>query len=275
MRRFGRYDIDDPGKIQGRDEVRAGDRSVAAIRLRAALDALGSIGGSVLLLGCGAGRYVRALKRYRPDLDVVGGDLSEIALQEALGLDRDGHYVALDASRLPFSDGSFDGVVFFDLLEHVPEYRRMLAEIHRVLEPGGALHFYVPLEDQPGSIYTLLKDSDRLPLRIWKRDHVGHINFFTSADVLHATWTAGLEVTGASFGFHPFGQLHDLVDYWQRERMAGGAGVLPLGAVNRIARVIFLFTWRLSYFEDRLYHGPRLASGIHVTATRPPAAPGF
>jgi SAM-dependent methyltransferase len=268
MRQVGRYDINDPRKIQGRDEVSPGDRSVAAIRLNHCLEAFTNLTGRVLILGCGAGRYVRAVKRERPDLHVIGCDLSLAALREASDLDPGGDYVALDASLLPFSDHSVQGVVFFDLLEHVPEYHRMLSEIERVLSPGGRIHFYTPLEDQPGSIYSLLRTSERLPLRTWKQDHVGHINFFRSAEVVQDVWNAGLEVDHVRYGFHPFGQIHDLVDYWQRERQSGGGGVIPLKAVRLIARVTFLFTWRLSYIEDRLYDGPVLGSGLHLTATR-------
>jgi SAM-dependent methyltransferase len=268
MRRIGRYDIDDPAKIQGRDEVFSSDRSVAGIRLNYCLEALQRITGTVVLLGCGAGRYVRALKRSRPDLCIVGCDLSVSALREARRVDSESHYAALDASLLPFQDCSVQGVVFFDLVEHVPEHQRMLNEIQRILAPGGVLHFYTPLEDQPRSIYRLLASSDRIPLRTWKRDHVGHINFFTSTDVLRNVQDAGLRPARVAFGFHLFGQLHDLVDYWQRERAAGGSGRMPLKAVRLISRVIFLFTWRLSYFEDRLYDGSLFASGMHLSATR-------
>lgn len=268
MRQVGRYNIDDPSKIQGRDEVNPGDRSVAAIRLNHCLDAFQDVSGNVLVLGCGAGRYVRALKRIRPDLHVIGCDLSFAALREARDSDPAGDYVALDASMLPFGDDTIGGVVFFDLIEHVPEYERMLAEIRRVLRSNGVLHFYTPLEDQPGSIYRLFKSSSRFPLRTWKQDHVGHINFFRSEDVIHDVWNAGLQVNDVRYGFHPFGQLHDLVDYWQRERNAGASGTLPVGAVRLISRVIFLFTWRLSYLEDRVYEGRILGSGLHLTARK-------
>lgn len=268
MRQVGRYDIDDPGKIQGRDEVHSDERSVAAIRLRYCLDALDGTSGRVLLLGCGAGRYARALHRGRPDLSVVGGDLSIAALREARRTDPAGDYLSLDAGCLPFPDSSFGAVVFFDLLEHVPGHFRMLGEIARVLKPDGVLHFYVPLEDQPGSIYRVLGSSGRFPIRTWKQDHVGHINFFRSEDVLHDVWHAGLKVVDTRYGFHPFGQVHDLVDYWQRERQSGGPGILPPALVQSIARGIFLFTWRLSYIEDRLYDGRTLASGLHLTARK-------
>lgn len=268
MREVGRYNIDDPGKIQGRDEVSPGDRSVAAIRLNHCLNAFREVSGHVLVLGCGAGRYVRALKRERPDLEVTGCDLSLAALREAVAADPVGNYVALDASELPFADETIGGVVFFDLLEHVPAYYRMLQEIDRVLSPGGVLHFYTPLEDQPRSVYRLLKSSRRLPLRTWKQDHVGHINFFRSEEVIRDVWNSGLNVCDVRYGFHPFGQIHDLVDYWQRERNAGSPGILPPGAVRIATRLTHLFTWRLSYLEDLLYDGPVLGSGLHLTARK-------
>ncbi len=269
MRHVGNYDIEDPAKIQGRDEVDADDRSLAGLRLRDALEAMGDTYGRVLLLGCGAGRYVRAIKRSRPDLDVYGGDLSLNALREAQRADDESEYVALDASRLPFAGNSFAAILFFDLLEHVPDYQRLLCESLRVVEPGGRLHFFVPLEGQPGTLYHMLRDSEWLPIHRWKRDHVGHVNQFTSDDVIRTVWETGFEVTHVRFGFHPTGQIHDVVDYWQRERAAGAPGILPTKAVGLIARGVFLFSWRLSYLEDRLYGGPTLASGLHLTARKP------
>jgi SAM-dependent methyltransferase len=49
-----------------------------------------------------------------------------------------------DAAALPFEDGSLDAVVMLDVLEHVPDPRAVVAEIRRVLSPGGALVLSVP-----------------------------------------------------------------------------------------------------------------------------------
>ena len=269
MRHVGGYDIEDPSKIQGRDEVGLNDRSPAALRLRDALDALGDSYGRILLLGCGAGRYVRALGRARPDLRVHGGDLSINALHEARRRDATSEYVALDASVLPYRDGVFSAVVFFDLLEHVPDVHGLLREAARVLKRGGVLHFFVPLEAEPGTLYHMLRHSDRVPIHRWKRDHVGHINRFVSDDLIRYVWDAGFEVTDVRYGFHLTGQIHDVIDYWHRERAAGGEGLLSTRTVDLISRGVFLFTWRLSYLEDRLYGGRSLASGLHLTARTP------
>src|SRR5919109_4641629 len=44
-----------------------------------------------------------------------------------------------DARSLEFPDGSFDAVYSFGVLQHIPEVQRAVAEIHRVLKPGGEL----------------------------------------------------------------------------------------------------------------------------------------
>ena len=261
-----RYDIDDPTKIQGRDELRLGDHNLAELRLDRALEAVGDRAGRLLLLGAGAGRYARALAAARPDLDIVAGDLSQVAVAEAIERGGPPAYLVMDAQHLPFRDACFSAVVFFDLLEHVPDPSTMIAECRRVLALGGVLHFFVPLEDQPGTLYRALRDGRRIPIHRWKEDHVGHIQRFQQADVLQLVWDSGLTVTSVKHSFHLIGQVHDIVDYWQRDRSAGGRGRLPVPLVKLATRGLFLITWRLAYLEDRVYDGGKLASGLHVTA---------
>jgi len=262
------YDVDNPATIQGRDDLRPGDHSLAELRLDRALEALGDRAGRLLLLGAGAGRYARALANARPDLDVVAGDLSHVAISEAVQVGGPPIYLIFDAQQLPFNDASFSAVIFFDLLEHVPDPAQMIHECHRVLEHGGVLHFFVPLEDQPGTLYRAFRKGRRIPIHHWKERHVGHIQRFQQSDVLQLVWGAGLTVTNVQHSFHLVGQVHDIVDYWQRERASGGSGKLPLPLVKLATRGVFLVTWRLAYLEDRLYDGGKLASGLHVTAER-------
>jgi len=264
------YDVDDPGKIQGRDDIVIGSRNIAEIRLQRALDSIGEVSGRLLLLGAGAGRYARALAQARPDLDVVAGDLSPVAVQEAVQHGGQPMYLVFDAQQLPFGSEAFGAVVFFDLLEHVPDPLRLLRECARVLTHGGVLHFFVPLEAQPRTLYHALRDDARVPIHRWKLNHVGHIQHYTATDVIQLVWNADLRPAGTSYSFHLVGQVHDIVDYWQRERVSGGAGRIPLRLVRIVTRGVFLFTWRLAYVEDRLYSGPMLASGLHLTAAKPP-----
>ena len=76
-------------------------------------------------------------------------ELNEAGTLHAL-LAHSPHYVygafpEVDMQRLPYPDGSFDLVIHSDTLEHVPQPLRALAECRRVLMPGGALCYTVPV----------------------------------------------------------------------------------------------------------------------------------
>jgi SAM-dependent methyltransferase len=94
---------------------------------------------SVLELGCGAGTYVRALgKRGHA---VVGLDYSLPSLGRAKAGDSAGvgRYVGGSASSLPFGAGSFGAVMCIGVLQALQDPAAALAEIARVLRPGGVL----------------------------------------------------------------------------------------------------------------------------------------
>lgn len=57
-----------------------------------------------------------------------------------------------DVTRLTFDDGSFDGVLSLDVLEHVPDYTKALREFVRVLKPGGTLVATFPFTDGPNTV---------------------------------------------------------------------------------------------------------------------------
>lgn len=94
-------------------------------------------GAEVLDLGCNVG-YGAAL--LRPHCArVIAVDVNEAALAEARKRygDRDIAFRAVDGRRLPFADESFDVVVSFQVIEHVPDPDQFLGEIRRVLRRGG------------------------------------------------------------------------------------------------------------------------------------------
>jgi SAM-dependent methyltransferase len=55
-------------------------------------------------------------------------------------------FVCGDATRIPSPDGRFDAVTMFDVIEHVPDDARAIAEAWRVLRPGGSLMLSTPRE---------------------------------------------------------------------------------------------------------------------------------
>ena len=140
------FDYEDPRTIEGRGLLRADTRDLAALRLERCLAALQGAHGDLLEIGCGAGRNLRAFAHYRPDLRLHGADISERALAEARAAGGPIEYRLGDALALPYPDASFDIVVLFDLLEHVPDVGAAVAEVARVLRPGGVFHGFVPCE---------------------------------------------------------------------------------------------------------------------------------
>lgn len=107
-------------------------------------------GAWVLDLGCGEGRHVHGVHMIA-GVNVVGLDLDRVALTKArAGLASLGEgdgvsaVIAGDAYRLPFADHAFDAVICSEVLEHLSDYRRVLAEIARVLKPGGLFAPTVP-----------------------------------------------------------------------------------------------------------------------------------
>lgn len=98
----------------------------------------------VLDVATGSGRLPRALLRQPPfDGRVIGLDLSRKMLRQAIKhtaqfADRL-TYIWQDACALPFDDDVFDAVACLEALEFTPNPRAVLAELVRVLRPGGVL----------------------------------------------------------------------------------------------------------------------------------------
>lgn len=98
-------------------------------------------GRRILEIGCGLGTDL--LQFARQGALVTGVDLSPQSLQlaqqrfELEGLP--GTFVVADAENLPFPAASFDVVYSFGVLHHTPHIEQAIAEIHRVLVPGGEL----------------------------------------------------------------------------------------------------------------------------------------
>lgn len=102
-------------------------------------------GDSILDVGCGPGWFWAAgVKELPANLALTLCDLSAGMVQEAVERCRPLPFASVDsrqadACALPFEDASFDAVIAMHMLYHLPDPSRAIAEIHRVLKPGGFL----------------------------------------------------------------------------------------------------------------------------------------
>jgi SAM-dependent methyltransferase len=93
-------------------------------------------GVRILDLGCGKGPYVGALERRGYTAMGIDPDPAQLAVARR-HVTRSGRLAAASGERLPFRDAAFDRVVSVCVLEHTDDDRRVLAEVRRVLKPGG------------------------------------------------------------------------------------------------------------------------------------------
>ena len=117
-------------------------------------------GARALDVGCGDGAVVRLMTRAGATaigLEISEGQLARARAEELAGGET---YRVGRAEALPFEDGSFDIVVFFNSLHHVPVevQDQGLAEAARVLKSGGQLLILEPLAE--GAMFELLRPVD-------------------------------------------------------------------------------------------------------------------
>ena len=97
--------------------------------------------GRLLDVGCGSKPY-EGIFRAHVD-EYVGLELRE-SFERTAAAESGAPDVLYDGKRMPFDDASFDTVLCIQVLEHTPEPRPLLAEIARVLRPGGLLVLSAP-----------------------------------------------------------------------------------------------------------------------------------
>lgn len=148
-------------------------------------------GSKMLDLGCGEGRHVRAT-RLLPGVHGVALDLGveevETTRDSLRSMDQDadalcsaspeaGDWLVVrgDTYALPFPDHTFDCVVASEILEHLQRDDAALAEIDRVLKPGGQLAVSVPRYWPEAVCWALSKEYPNTPgghVRIYRRSEL-------------------------------------------------------------------------------------------------------
>lgn len=138
-------------------------------------------------VGCGTGAAVRSAAATAAR--AVGVDLSRAMVERgrelAAGL-ANVELLEADAEALPFAGGSFTALLCTTSLHHYPHPRRAIAEMARVLAPGGRLAIADATTDLP-----LMVVADRL-LRLFQRSHAGMLRAIEIEQLIAA---AGLAKT--------------------------------------------------------------------------------
>lgn len=143
-------------------------------------------GERVLDLGCGAGRFLRALTEA--GATAVGVEIAEAALDRARrnapGAEL---HLALPDGDLPLPDAAVDLVWCSEVIEHVADTARFLDEVRRVLAPGGRVLITTPYHGRlHGAALALLRFDAHF-------DPLGqHLRFYTRTSLQRALREHGL-----------------------------------------------------------------------------------
>jgi phosphatidylethanolamine/phosphatidyl-N-methylethanolamine N-methyltransferase len=150
----------------------------------------GSAGESVLEVGVGTGL---ALPMYAPDKLVTGIDLSAEMLTQArrrvagLGLRNIAGLLEMDAQATDFADGQFDTAVAMFVASVVPDPRALVAELKRVVRPGGTILFVNHFAAERGPVWWVERAMAPASAKLgWHPDfRISHM--LNAADAARAT----------------------------------------------------------------------------------------
>ena len=96
-------------------------------------------GGVILDIGCGSGYSTKLIEfRYSPR-ELVAFDIMPEQIELAKKRYMNARFFVGDVTKINSPSDKYDAVFVFGILHHVPEWKRALREIHRVLKPNGVL----------------------------------------------------------------------------------------------------------------------------------------
>ncbi|MCV7338662.1 MULTISPECIES: class I SAM-dependent methyltransferase [Mycolicibacterium] len=136
---------------------------------------LDRLGHDVLEIGSGSGDIAARLRQANPDLAITATDFDPAMVRTAARRLQAYPEVTVrgaDATDLPFSADSFDSVLSCLMLHHIVEWERAIAEIARVLRPGGVFTGY-DLTRTP--MATAIHRLDRSPFRLVNPDELEEV----------------------------------------------------------------------------------------------------
>ncbi|WP_267626317.1 class I SAM-dependent methyltransferase [Gordonia sputi] len=158
------------------------------------------VGSHTKVIDIGAGQGRHSFEMFRRGADVIAFDQSESDMADVAEMfdammaegqvpaDAKARAEVGDALRLPYADNSFDVVLMSEILEHIPSDEAAIAEMARILKPGGIGAVTVP-RYWPEKVCWALSDA-------YHEVEGGHVRIYKASELADKLRAAGLEVTG-------------------------------------------------------------------------------
>lgn len=103
----------------------------------------------IIDIGCGPGNSTAVLKNRYPDAYILGADFSPNMIEKARADHPDMDFMLFDATKdFDKLDGKFDIVFSNACIQWIPDHKKLLPDMMRILEPGGVLAIQVPNQSE-------------------------------------------------------------------------------------------------------------------------------
>jgi SAM-dependent methyltransferase len=223
-------------------------------------------GERLLDLGCGGGRHAFQALRLGARVIALDAGTSEVTqVRDTVGAmvdagelrdQAEAGMVQGDARRLPFADASFDRVIAAEVLEHIVDDRRAMAELARVLRPGGTMAVTVP-RFGPEAVNWALSDA-------YHDIPGGHVRIYRRSTLFGRLRRVGLRPTAS----HHAHALHS--PYWWLRCWVGPRrdDHLLVRAYHRVLVWDIVRAPRLTRMADRILN-PLLGKSLVVYLEKP------
>ena len=230
-------------------------------------------GHLILDMGCGAGRHAFASFRHGARVIALDYSYDELAgcndmfrAMKAVGEVGDNAEalpVRGDALHLPFADNTFDRIIASEVMEHLRADTVALAELTRVLKPGGTIAVTVPAW-LPEKICWSLSAEYHAPL-----SEGGHVRIYTEAQLRERMVGAGLDPAAS----HRAHALHSPY-WWLRCAVGPTNDSHPLvKAYHQVLVWDMVEAPMITRLTERLLN-PIIGKSVVVYATKPEPEPG-
>lgn len=187
---------------------------------------------TILDIGCNIGTLLHHL--YNHDYkNIFGVDINKTSIQygQEKYTELENRIRAYDGSNIPYENESFDVVMSFDVIEHIPDVDRHFKEVKRILKPGGIYLFQTPNKviNVPWQVFY-----DKHPTK-WKSYHCS----------LHTPMSLKKRISKHDFALVSLCKQDLATEYNKNKarKSFGSAGVILISIFDKFPLFIFPHLW--------------------------------
>jgi len=148
----------------------------------------------VLDVGTGNGKFLDILKSIFPDAEITGIDPNEESVNEAAVKFPDFQFKKMGAENIDFPDNYFDMATIAMALHHLPDIKKSLSEMQRVVKPGGWLIISELFSDNLNPAQEVQKLSHHFGSQIDRIHGVSHNETFTKNEIIKLVENSGIKI---------------------------------------------------------------------------------